>query len=268
MDRLPLHNIDVDAALRTILEGTATETGEQFFKALVKNLAAALNTHGAWVTEYFTESRRLKALAFWMGANWLDGWEMVVDGTPCARVINERCLIHIPDNLLDIYGNDPDVRAVGAASYMGMPLLDLDETILGHLAVLDMRPMPHEPRTQALFQIFASRAAAELRRLRAEAQVREREQKLRRLVGGAMDAIVELDRHLSITQMNPAAEKVFGCTVGDAAGQTFTHFLAPDAREKLARLIIDLDTRPDGQRFLWIPGGLVAASRQGENFQA
>jgi PAS domain S-box-containing protein len=268
MDRPPLHDIDVDAALRTILEGTATETGEQFFKALVKSLASALNTHGAWVTEYFPEYRRLKALAFWMGEQWLDGWEMVVDGTPCERVIDQRCLIHIPDNLLNIYWDDPDVKTVGAASYMGMPLLDVDGKILGHLAILDKRPMPPEPRAQALFQIFAARAAAELRRLRAEAQVREREQKLGRLVGGAMDAIVELDQNLAVTQMNPAAEKVFACSAVAAAGQTFTYFLAPDSREKLARLIIDLDTRPDGQRFLWIPGGLMAMAHQGEKFQA
>ena len=268
MDRPPLQDIDVDAALRTILEGTATETGEQFFKALVKKLAAALNTHGAWVTEYFPESRRLKALAFWMGEQWLEGWEMVVDGTPCERVIDERCLIHIPDNLVEIYGNDPDVQAVGAASYMGMPLLDLNGAILGHLAVLDMRPMPHEPRAQVLFQIFAARAAAELRRLRVEAQVREREQKLGRLVGSAMDAIIEVDQHLQVTQMNPAAEKVFGCAAAEAAGRTFTHFLTADSREKLARLIIDLDTRPDGQRYLWIPGGLAATSDHGGSFQA
>ena len=267
MDRPPLQDIDVDAALRTILEGTATETGEQFFKALVKKLAAALNTHGAWVTEYFPESRRLKALAFWMGEQWLEGWEMVVDGTPCERVIDERCLIHIPDNLVEIYGNDPDVQAVGAASYMGMPLLDLNGAILGHLAVLDMRPMPHEPRAQVLFQIFAARAAAELRRLRVEAQVREREQKLGRLVGSAMDAIIEVDQHLQVTQMNPAAEKVFGCAAAEAAGRTFTHFLTADSREKLARLIIDLDTRPDGQRYLWIPGGLAATNDHGGSFQ-
>ena len=268
MDRPPLQDIDVDAALRTILEGTATETGEQFFKALVKKLAAALNTHGAWVTEYFPESRRLKALAFWMGEQWLEGWEMVVDGTPCERVIDERCLIHIPDNLVEIYSNDPDVQAVGAASYMGMPLLDLNGAILGHLAVLDMRPMPHEPRAQVLFQIFAARAAAELRRLRVEAQVREREQKLGRLVGSAMDAIIEVDQHLQVTQMNPAAEKVFGCAAAEAAGRTFTHFLTADSREKLARLIIDLDTRPDGQRYLWIPGGLAATNDHGGSFQA
>ena len=268
MDRQPLQNIDVDAALRTILEGTATETGEQFFKALVKNLATALNTHGAWVTEFFPESRRLKALAFWMGEQWLDDWEMIVDGTPCERVIDQRCLIHIPDNLLNIYWDDPDVKAVGAASYMGMPLLDLDNKILGHLAVLDKRPMPPEPRTQALFQIFAARAAAELRRLRAEAQVREREQKLGRLIGGAMDAIVELNRHLGVTQMNPAAEKIFGCGAREVAGQAFTRFLTADSREKLARLIVELDARPDGQRSLWIPGGLMAVSRRNEKFQA
>src|SRR5215510_13957836 len=149
----PLENLDIDAALRTIVEGTASATGEEFFKALVKNLARVLNTHGAWVTEYFPESRRLRALGFWMGDRWLDGWEMVIDGTPCERVINERCLVHIPDNLLNIYWDDPDVRATGAASYMGMPLLDLDNKILGHLAVLDKRPMPQEPRAQALFQI-------------------------------------------------------------------------------------------------------------------
>ena len=268
MERPPLENLDVDAALRTILEGTARETGAQFFKALVKNLALALNTHGAWVTEYFPESRRLKALAFWMGGQWLDDWEMVVDGTACERVVDERRLVHIPDNLLDIYGANPNVRAVGAASYMGMPLLDLDGKVLGHLAVLDMRPMPAEPRAQALFQIFAARAAAELRRLHVEAQVREREQKLGRLVDSAMDAIIELDRHLSITQMNPAAEKVFGCAPADMIGRTFSHFLAPDAREKLAHLVVDLDSRSQGQRSLWIPGGLDAIGLNGTNFRA
>jgi hypothetical protein len=58
----PLSNIEADAALRAILEGTATKTGEGFFASLVQNLAKALGTHGAWVTEYFPERRRLRAL--------------------------------------------------------------------------------------------------------------------------------------------------------------------------------------------------------------
>jgi PAS domain S-box-containing protein len=83
-----------------------------------------------------------------------------------------------------------------------------------------------------------------------------------------MDAIVELDRHLRVSQMNPAAEKILGSGAAEIAGQTFTHFLAPDSREKLARLIIELDTRPDGQRNLWIGGGLTVAPSGGNSIQA
>jgi len=53
--------------------------------------------------------------------------------------------------------------------------MDPAGTDLGHLAVLDSRPMPKEPRLISLFQIFANRAAAEHQRLRAEAATREHE---------------------------------------------------------------------------------------------
>lgn len=41
--------------LQTIVEGTATETGEAFFAALVKNLSQSMNVAAAWVTEYTAE---------------------------------------------------------------------------------------------------------------------------------------------------------------------------------------------------------------------
>ena len=43
---------DEQEALRRILEGTASEIGENFFRALVDNLARVMGTYGAWVTEY------------------------------------------------------------------------------------------------------------------------------------------------------------------------------------------------------------------------
>jgi|GEM_PF-4923207 Transcriptional regulator containing GAF, AAA-type ATPase, and DNA binding domains len=52
--------------LRLLVEGTVAETGAGFFRALVGNLGEALQTRGAWVTEYLPESRRLRALAFWL----------------------------------------------------------------------------------------------------------------------------------------------------------------------------------------------------------
>jgi hypothetical protein len=55
-----------EAALRLVVEGTAAETGTAFFRALVKNLATVMDTFGAWVTEHKPETKRLRALAFWL----------------------------------------------------------------------------------------------------------------------------------------------------------------------------------------------------------
>ena len=264
----PFANLDEETALRTILEGTATETGERFFKALVEKLAKALHTHAAWVTEYFPESRRLKALAFYLDQEFLEDWEMDIANSPCEHVIDQARLIHFPDNLLNLFPIDPDITGIKAASYMGLPLTDTTGKILGHLAVMDLQPMPADPRIEAIFRIFASRAAAELQRLQAESATREREQKLRRLVDSAMDAIIELDEHLCVTRINPAAEKVFQCTPSQFMGKEFFSSLIKDDQEKLGRLINELESKPDGQRSLWIPGGLRALQTEGTEFPA
>lgn len=262
----PLSNIEADTALRAILEGTATETGQRFFAALVQNLVKALGTHGAWVTEYFSEKRRLRALAFWMDGRWVNDYEVDITGTPCERVIDTAKLVHFPDRVLEIYPQEEELRRAGAVSYMGAPLQDTDGHILGHMAVIDRRPIPDEPRIHAIFQIFAARAAAELQRLRAEAEVREREEKVGRLLNSAMDAIIELDDHLCITRVNPATEKVFRCPADKMTGLDFRGFVTPRDAERLVTFIAELDGRPEGQQSRWIPGALTACGPDGETF--
>ena len=264
----PLQDLEADVALRAILEGTATETGRQFFAALVQNLAKALATHGAWVTEYFPEQRRLRALAFWMDGQWVPGYEVDIAGSPCEQVIDKRQLVHFPDRLVELFPDDPEVADNGAVSYLGVPLLDTDGSILGHLAVIDRRPIPEDPRVHAIFKIFAARAAAELQRLRAEAEVREREEKVGRLLGSAMDAIIELDEGLRILRANPAAERVFRCGDATMVGQDFRRFVEEKDGDRLATLIDALDARPEGVCSSWIAGGLAARYPEGGSFPA
>jgi PAS domain S-box-containing protein len=265
---LLLHDPDQAAALRSLVEGTATETGERFFAALVENLARALRTHGAWVTEYVAERRLLRGLAFWLGGRWVEGYEHSVDGTPCQAVIEGRRLVHYPDRILEIYPDVPELQAIGAVSYLGVPLLDLDGKVLGHLAVLDTRPMPKDPQILALFRIFAARAAAELQRLRAESEVREEREKLHRLVASAMDGIVEFDRAFRVTLVNPAAERIFGCRAEEVLGRECAGLLSAESRVRLGALVAELEGQPSGRQGLWIPGGLTARRSGGEEFSA
>jgi PAS domain S-box-containing protein len=264
----PLHGLDESAALRSIVEGTATHTGDRFFQTLVESLARALGTHGAWVTEYFAESRRMRALAFWLGGEWVSNFEYAIDGTPCADVVDSGRLVHIPDNVIALYPDDDPGREMGAVSYLGVPLVNVDGSVLGHLSVLDRRPMPAEPRAEALIRIFAARAGAEVQRLRAEAEVREREEKLSRLVDTAMDGIVELDDRLRVTRMNPAAERIFGCAATEVCGSVFARFLTAESAGRLAALAQQLGDRTQDARSLWIPGGLEALRSGREPFPA
>jgi PAS domain S-box-containing protein len=257
-----------DAALRLVLEGTAAETGAGFLAALVQNLARALGTHAAWVAEYLEASRRLRALAFWLGDHFVDDFEYEVSNTPCEAVVVERRYIHIPERVIELYPRDPDLPPLGAVSYAGAPLQDSSGVVLGHLAVLHTAPMPERARDTTLFRIFAARAAAELRRMRAEAALREREAKLSGLIGGAMDAIVELDGELRITGLNPAAERAFGGAAGRLLGTRFAELVSPDDGQTLQRLRQQLDERSDARRSLWISPGLRARTVDGVEFPA
>ena len=229
-EQLPLRIPDEDAALRAILAGTATETGERFFAALVENLANAMNTHSAWVTEFIEETRMLKALAFWADGEMIEGLELPVDGTPCQQVIESAGLIHHPDNILDIFPDRPGLRDIGAISYMGLPLLDVNGQIIGNLAVLDNRPMPEEPRALTLFKIFADRASAELRRVRAERSIREREEKYRQIVETTGEGFLLLEHDLTIVDVNNACSRMLGYGRDAIIGKTPVDFAATDAR--------------------------------------
>jgi formate hydrogenlyase transcriptional activator len=69
----------------------------------------------------------------------------------------------------------------GAQSYLGVPMLDREGRVIGHIAILDDKPMDRDPRAIDLVKIFAARAAAELKRQRAEAELQSALQQVQTL---------------------------------------------------------------------------------------
>lgn len=250
--------------LRMLLEGTASTTGERFFEALVKNLALALDTKCAWVTEYVEPERRLYALAFWVDGTFIPDFSIDIDNTPCEDVIDHAQRVHYPDGILDLFPTSTTLKELHAVSYLAVPLLDLDETVLGHLAVIDDRPMLQEPKNLTIFHIFAERAAAELRRLRATAVATQREEQLNLLVQSAMDGIIKLDDQLNMIMVNPTAEKILNIKKGMEGHQNLGAFLNESGQRKVKALIQTVSTRQEGSKYMWVPGGLHIFSTNGE----
>jgi PAS domain S-box-containing protein len=256
-----------DAAIRYVLEGTAPHTGGEFFAALVQHLARALGVAGSWVSE-FMGPERLRARAFWFNGEYIPDFEYDLRGTPCELVIHQARFVHVPDKVAILYPGDPDLRIRGMVSYLGAPLYDAGGKVVGNLGVLDGKPLLPDPRLEALFRLFAARATAEIQRLEVEEQLRERGDALARLMNSALDAIIELDGELNVTQVNRSARSVFNCEPGEMNGCDFREFLGAESGRKLERLTEELRRLPEGQQHLWIPGGLKGRRRRGEEFPA
>ena len=178
---------DTDATLseetvRAVIEGTAAVTGGEFFRSLVRHLARALHVRYSFIAECTDNAKSaVRMLAFWVGDAFADEMNFALAGTPCERVIaGEICCF--PENLQTLFPEDQGLVDLRAESYLGLPLLASSGDILGHLVVMDEKPMHSMQRHLPILQIFAARAGAELERKRADEALKKSEERLRTLL--------------------------------------------------------------------------------------
>jgi GAF domain-containing protein len=120
-------------------------------------------------------------LAFWAGNAFAEDICYGLNGTPCERVVTgEICCF--PDKLQALFPRDRGLVDLQAESYLGLPLLASSGDVLGHLVVMDEKPMHNMQRHLPILQIFAARAGAELERKRAEEAQKKSEERLRTLL--------------------------------------------------------------------------------------
>ncbi len=179
----------------------------------------------------------MNALAFYLDGKQVEEYTYNVTNTPCEPVIDSHDICHIPKNVINLFPKDPDLEPLGAVSYMGISLRDTDGSVIGHLALLDNKPMPEIPEVFAIFKILASRAAAELRREIAQRKITESESKLNRLVNGASDAIIEFNAEFKITQANVASTFMFDFKNADFVNKDLKELFGAKSYSKLQSII-------------------------------
>jgi formate hydrogenlyase transcriptional activator len=233
-DDVASHCAEELSALCAIVDGTAHSIGDEFFQTLVRHLAWSLDVNYAFVAEFASPETTTKArtISFWARDRIAENFEWTLAGTPCEEVVDGK-LCHHPSGVRQSFPNDRPLVEWGIESYLGVPLRDPQGQVLGHLAVFDERPMPEEPRKLLTFQIFATRAAAELVHLRLERKLRESEERLRDLYEEAPLAYVKEDLQSRFITANRAAQRILG--------------IKPEEVPEIVGLSLVPD-RPDAQR--------------------
>jgi two-component system, sporulation sensor kinase A len=183
--------------LRSIVEGTVSVTGKDFFRSLVRSLAQALGVRYAFISECMdAPPTRVRSFAFWEETEFGEEFEYNLRGTPCELVIESNSYRCFPDRIQTLFPEEKDeFEAMGAQSYAGIPLLTSTGDLLGHLAVLDDKSMESNDRNRSILEIFASRAAAEMERLQVEDALRVSEAKFATAFRSSPDAIAISNLH-------------------------------------------------------------------------
>jgi PAS domain S-box-containing protein len=196
--------------IKTILTQTHSLYGKEFFRALVKHLAESLKVKGAWVTKLLITENRLQSLAFWLNGKYVETYEYDLANTPCEQVVTKKSCLVVSSNVVKLYPKDPDLPPLGAVSYLGYPLLEEHGEVIGHLAVLDDKPLYPSELQEALFNLFLQRANGELIRLEYVDRLQEKKKRLASLIDNMQEAILELDAWGFVRMSNPAASRLFG----------------------------------------------------------
>jgi formate hydrogenlyase transcriptional activator len=255
----------IDDLLRVIAEGTASVTGDDFLYSLVRHLASALNVKYAFIAEFAGVATRVRTLAFWSGDRFIDNFEYELAATPCEAVLAGEMRLY-REKVQQLFPQDQGLATIGAESFLAVPLTDLSGVVMGHLALIDVKPMAAAPLDLSIFRIFAARARAELERLRADAALKRSEERLASILATATDAIITIDETRRITLFNRAAERIFACAASWAIGQPFDRFLSKRFRGLLDDCLKSIGDPARQPQPVWAPEGLTAIRANREEF--
>ncbi len=228
----------VAQALRSIVEGTAPVTGEEFFRSLVCHLATSLHVRYAFVTVCTDSTRtKVRTLAMWTGDGFGENVEYGTANTPCEAVMAGEVSFWAKD-VQRLFPKDKDLVKLGVESYLAVPISDITGQVIGHVGAMDKKPMPKEPVGKPILELIALRAGAELVRTRAEEALRESELNYRKVTP---IGLCSLDTNLRYIHINDWLAELNGLPVEAHLGRTIREVL-PDVAagvEQQLRKVID-----------------------------
>ena len=232
---------EAETGFQNLVAGTSAAMGDEFFSALVRHLARALQVRYALVSECVSKTReRVRSLAYWANETWLPGFEYDVAGTTCERVMLEGKMCFYPDHVQQLFPNENALAAMKAVCYLGIPLFNPSGDVIGHMFVMDDKPLPDFSRAKYIMSVFAARAASELERQQQIDSLRKAEGDSRSILESLGIALVVTDAGGVITYVNPRMAGLSGFRVGELIGKPAPSLLLPKKEwEDLQRRILE-----------------------------
>jgi len=191
----------IDHALQFIAQRGWKEGGESFLTALARYLGQTLQVDYVIFDKLAEDPNIAETVAIYARGEVLPNMQYGLAGTPCDNVMDGKLCCY-PSDVQKQFPQDTLLVDMQVESYVGLPLLDSGDRVIGLIAVLDGKPMPDTSAITSLLQLVGPRAAAELEREQSEQTLAESRKFLDRIIDTIADPIFVKDREHRWIKLN------------------------------------------------------------------
>lgn len=250
-DRPAVMNIVRDISERSVIDNTYSfllhtnnlRNELDFFHALARYLARTLSMDFICIDRLSQDHLEAIPLAVYSDGKWEDNIKYTLKDTPCGDVVGKEICV-FPKNVSELFPKDEVLQEMNAQSYLGTTLWSSDNRPIGLIAVISRQELKNPHLCESVLKLVAVRAAAELERLESENELRESEEKYRRLSENISDVVWILNTDsMQFTYVSPSVIKLRGYTPEETINQDFDSVIPNDetipVRELITKRISD-----------------------------
>ncbi len=223
--------IDAEKLLRKVVKDTATLTGEDYFHALVRSFAKALNVRYALVTKCIGfPPTHARPLAFWTGEGFGEEVLYPTEHTPCDKVVKGD-IYYVADGLQELFPKDEMLVDMGVNSFFGVPVMNSSGAVVGHFAFLDPDPIVTDSGLQIVVQAFTGRTVAEISHMDVEQALSESERAFYLMTDALPVCIAYVDTNCCYRFVNATCEKWFNMSRSEIQGRHVSEIIGKETFE-------------------------------------
>ncbi len=217
-----------EEALEAIVKSTVSPGNPGFFQSLVHELAQPLRVPMVLLAERVQDHGSfLRVLALWNGDHFEPGFEYDFRKGPCEEVLDGET-VYVTHGAQGLFPHSQTIQRFGIQGYFGTPLLSSQEEVVGHLAILDQKPLILSSQEQSLVRVFAARAGAELERKCAQEALQESRERYRALYDQTPLMYFTVDSSLKVLSVNQFGADLLGYSIPELVGQSILKVVYPE----------------------------------------
>jgi PAS domain S-box-containing protein len=190
--------------------------GQDFFRTAVDYAAETLGVSFAMIGTVSEDRTQVSTLAAWRDGVWQQNYTHALEGSPCEALLDQPICLYERD-VQPKFPRDRMLAEMRAESFIGVPIRDGQQKVIGLMAAIDTHPLTNGPEVAALLRILAGLAAGEIGRRRQEVSLRLQS----RLLDTVGQAVVATDLDGRVTYWNAAAAAMHGFSAEEAIGRPY-----------------------------------------------